>query len=113
MTKRLADHSITANELIERHKQDDPAFRDAWERTSFAREVAHAVIRYRSQHDLTIEQLAEQLGVDIDVVGTIEEGDMDPDVGTLRLLSEHLGLRFVLDIHPAGSSGAEVTYSVA
>jgi ribosome-binding protein aMBF1 (putative translation factor) len=113
MSKRLNDNSISADELTVRLLEADPAFREAWERGAFAREVAHVVIRYRAEHDLSIEQLAARLGVDPEVVGTLEDGEEDPDVGMLRLLSEHLGVRFVLDIHPAGSSGAEVTYSVA
>jgi ribosome-binding protein aMBF1 (putative translation factor) len=113
MIDRLNANSISVDQLIERHARDDPAFGEEWERTAFAREVAHAVIRYRVDHDLSIEQLAELLAVDSETIGELEDGESDPDVGMLRRLSAHLGLRFTLDIRPAGSTGAEITYSVA
>ncbi|MDQ3693997.1 MAG: helix-turn-helix domain-containing protein [Chloroflexota bacterium] len=113
MTDRLAAMSITAEDLIERHMQDNSAFRDEWERGAFGREVAHAVIRYRIAHDLDIEQLADRLGVAAETVGTVEDGENDPEVGILRLLSARLGFRFTLDIHPANPAGVEVVYSVA
>lgn len=112
MIDRLNANSISVEQLVERHKREDPAFAEEWERTAFAREVAHAVIRYRADHDLTIEQLADVLGVDSETVGNLEDGERDPDVGMLRRLSAHLGLRFTIDIHPADSTGAEITYSV-
>lgn len=94
MTNQLAAKSTSVEDLIERHLRDDPAFRDEWERGAFAREVAQAVIRYRIAHELGIEQLAERLGIDPETVGALEDGENDPDVGTLRLLSERLGFRF-------------------
>lgn len=113
MIDRLNGNSITVDQLIERHKRDDSAFGEEWEGTAFAREVAHAVIRYRVDKSLSIEQLADLLGVESETVGELEDGEIDPDVGTLRRLSAHLGLRFTLDIHPADPTGAEMTYSVA
>lgn len=113
MIDRLEGNSIPVDQLIEQHKRDDPDFGEEWERTAFAREVAHAVIRYRADHDLSIEQLAALLGMDSETVGNLEDGESDPDVSMLRRLAAHLGLRFTLDIHPADPSGAEITYSVA
>lgn len=75
--------------------------------------MAHAVIRYRVNHGLTIERLADVLDVENETVGALEDGELDPDVGMLRRHSAHLGLRFTLDIHPADSTGAEITHSVA
>lgn len=113
MNERLDANSISVDQLIERHKRDDPAFGTEWERTAFAREVAHAVIRYRADHGWTVEQLADVLGVQSETTGELEDGEIDPDVGMLRRLSAHLGLRFTLDIHPADPTGAEIIYSVA
>lgn len=113
MKHTLEGDSISPDELNDRHRQDDPAFRDEWDRTAFGRDVAHAVIRYRAAQGLDVEQLATRLGVDAGRVETIEDGETDPDVRTLRLLAAHLGLRFTLDIHATTPSGAEVTYSVA
>ncbi len=112
-TDYLPPGTISATELIERYKRDDPAFREMWERTAFARDVALAVLRYRAEHGLDIDQLADRLGVDSETVGALEDGEDDPDIHTLRLLSERLGLRFELDIHPGATSGVEMTHSVA
>lgn len=113
MTNRLQTNSISAAELIERHAQDDPGFRAEWERTAFARDVALAVVRYRLDHGLDTDQLAARLGVDSETVAVLEDGEDDPDIHMLRLLSARLGLRFALDIHPGTSSGVEVIHSVA
>lgn len=112
-TDRLPLGTLSAAELIEQHRRDDPAFREMWDRTAFARDVSHAVIRYRVDHGLDMDQLAARLGVDPEVVGVLEDGEDDPSIETLRLLSERLGLRFALDIHPGPSSGVEVIHSVA
>lgn len=113
MIDRLNANSISVDQLIERHEREDADFGKKWAASAFTREVAHAVVRYRVGHDLSIGQLADLLGVNDETVGTLEDGEIDPDVGTLRLLSAHLGLRFTLDIHPADPTGAEITFSVA
>ncbi len=110
---RLPPGTISAEELFEQHRRDDPEFAEWWERTAFAREVSHAVIRYRVDHGLDIDQLAAQLEVHPDEVGVLEDGEDAPDLQTLRLPAERLGLRFALDIHPGPSSGVEVIHSVA
>lgn len=113
MSDRRPEGTITFEELLDRHRRSDPAFAAEWERTAFAREVSLVVLHYRTAAGLTIEQLAERLGVDPEVVGVLEDGEDDPGIGTLRLLSERLGLRFTIDIHPSSPSGVEMTYSVA
>lgn len=113
MTNHLPKTSYSVEEVIERHRRDDPAFRESWDRSAFARDVSIAVLRYRVEHGLDIDQLAAHLGVDPETVGILEDGEEDPDLRTLRLLSERLGLRFALDIHPDPSSGVEVIHSVA
>ena len=113
MTTHKPATSLSVDEVIERHKRQDPDFSERWDRGAFARDVAHAVLRYRIDHGLDMDQLAARLGVDSEMVGVLEEGEDDPDIGTLRLLSERLGLRFALDIHPGPSSGVEVIHSVA
>lgn len=113
MTTDFRTVGLSAQESLERSLAADPEFRDLWERSAFAREVSLAVLHYRTAAGLTIEQLAERLGVDPEVVGVLEDGEDDPGIGTLRLLSERLGLRFTIDIHPGSPSGVEMTYSVA
>lgn len=86
----------------------DPDFRAYWERTVFARAIAIEVIRYRSQHGLSQRDLAERLGVTQSVVGRLELGEHEPKTATLRKLSQILGMRFVLEIHPAGQPDQSV-----
>ena len=113
MTDQLRKTSYTLDEVIDDHKRADPEFAAWWDRTAFARDVSIAIIRYRVDHGLDIDQLAAELGVDPEVVGSLEDGEDDPSIETLRLLAERLGLRFALDIHPGPSSGVEVIHSVA
>lgn len=80
----------------------NPEFRDYWERTALARAVAHQVIRYRIEHGLSQSALARLLGVSQPVVARLEMGEHEPKISTLRKLSQRLGLRFKLDIHPTG-----------
>jgi transcriptional regulator with XRE-family HTH domain len=80
----------------------DPDFRAYWERTAFARAVAVEVIKYRAEHGLSQRALASQLGVSQAVVGRLELGEHEPRTATLRKLSQNLGMRFLLEIHPTG-----------
>lgn len=109
---KMLAKSSSIDDVIERNLEADPEFRADWERTAFAREVATSLVRYRQAHGLKIDQLASQLGLDAEAVGILEEGEEDLDVSTLRLLSERLGLSFLLDIHPAKPDSVEVIYSV-
>ncbi len=113
MNSHVPKPSYSVDEVIERHRQADPVFREECDRTAFARDVSIAVLRYRVEHGVDIDQLAAHLGVDPETVGVLEDGEDNPSIETLRLLSERLGLRFALDIHPSPSSGVEVIHSVA
>ena len=113
MTDQKHRTNYSVDEVIERHMRQDPDFRERWERSAFARDVAHAVLGYRIDHGFDMDQLAARLGIDVELLGELEEGEDDPSLETLRLLSERLGLRFALDIHPGPSSGVEVIHSVA
>lgn len=85
----------------------DPAFHEEWERTAYARAIANQVIRYRVEHGLSQAALARKLGVSQPVVGRLELGEHEPRISTLRNLSEKLGMRFVIDIHPANAARPE------
>lgn len=113
MTDRPDRTSLTFEELIAWQKRQDPAFAERWDCGAFARDVSLAVLRYRTDHGLDMDQLAQRLGVDPETVEVLEEGEFDPDLSTLRLLAERLGLRFALDIHPGSTTGVEMAYSVA
>jgi DNA-binding XRE family transcriptional regulator len=99
--KPVMAQTVSFREML--HEQmKDPDFRAEWERTAFARAVANQVIKYRIDHGLSQTALARRLGVSQSVVGRLELGEHEPKISTLRRLSQVLGLRFGLDIHPAG-----------
>lgn len=83
--------------------RQDPAFRAYWERTALARAVALAVIGYRVQHHLTQTQLAEKLGVRQPQVARLEMGEHNPSLEMLQRLARTLGLRFIIEVAPAGA----------
>lgn len=94
--------TITYEELL--HEQlRDPKFREEWERTAYTRAIANQVVRYRAAHGLSQAALARKLGVSQPVVGRLELGEHEPKISTLRNLSEKLGMRFMIDIHPANA----------
>lgn len=87
-------------EQLLKDRLKDPKFRENWERTALARAVAIEVVKYRSQHGLSQSALARRLGVSHAVVWRLELGEHEPKIATLRKLSQVLGLRFIIDIHP-------------
>ena len=78
----------------------DPEFRAEWERLTMARAVGQCVMRYRVQHSLSQRKLAQILGIKQPQVARLEAGTHDPSFETLRLLSEQLGMEFLVDISP-------------
>jgi len=97
--------TITYDEAMEM-LLEDPEFREYWERTAFARAIAIQIIRYRAEHGLSQTALARRLGVSQASVGRLELGEHEPKISTLRNLSEKLGMRFSIDIHPEGQAPA-------
>lgn len=91
---------MTSFERLLEEQLKDPDFRADWERTALARAVANQVIGYRIDHGLSQTALARRLGVSQAVVGRLELGEHEPKIATLRKLSQVLGLRFTIDIHP-------------
>jgi ribosome-binding protein aMBF1 (putative translation factor) len=80
----------------------DPAFRDEWDRTTFAREVAKRVIAYRVEHDLSQAELGKRLRMAQSAVARLEAGEREPSLGTLSRLARRLGLQFHIHITPSG-----------
>ncbi len=98
-------NAISHDEMM-RTMLEDPEIREDWEKTAFARAIAHQVIRYRIDHDLSQRDLAKRLGVSQGLVGRLELGEHEPRFSTLQMLSRALGIRFSIDIHPEGSKPA-------
>jgi transcriptional regulator with XRE-family HTH domain len=110
-------------EIREEQLRQAPEFRAYWERTALARAVALAVIGYRIKHHLTQTQLAEELGARQPQVARLEMGEHTPSLEMLHRLARTLGLRFIVEVAPAGEgvpasaltlpSGMEVIEDVA
>jgi ribosome-binding protein aMBF1 (putative translation factor) len=85
----------------------DPEFRAYWERTAFARELSLIVLRKRNELGLTIEELAAKLNVDPEVIGVLEDGEEDPPLRVLDLLSRELGIGFTVSIDASSKDDSE------
>ena len=99
----------TNDELIAEQLRSDPEFRAEWERTALARAVAVAIVRYRSEHDLSQRELAERLGMKQPQVARLELGEVNPGMETLMRVSGQLGIEFTIDVRPAGTPVHNVT----
>ncbi len=91
----------TDDELIAEQLRDDPEFRAEWKRTTLARAVAVAIVRYRAEHDLSLRELAGHLGMKQPQVARLELGEVNPSMETLMRISAHLGIEFTIDVRPA------------
>lgn len=65
----------TNDELIAEELRTNPAFRDEWGRTAPGRAVATALVRYRSDHDLSQRELADRLAMAESDVACLELGE--------------------------------------
>ena len=100
-------HLRTTKEIREEHLQNDPIFREYWERTALARAVALAVVGYRLEHGLTQTKLSEKLGVHQPHVSRLELGEHNPSFEMLQRISRELGLRFIVQIGPSDEEAPE------
>jgi ribosome-binding protein aMBF1 (putative translation factor) len=97
---------INARDVLQEHLQN-PEFRAEWARTALARAVALAVVGYRAKHGLTQTQLGQKLGVRQPHVARLEMGEHTPSLEMLQRLSRVLGMRFIVEVAPAGETERE------
>jgi ribosome-binding protein aMBF1 (putative translation factor) len=93
------------DELIAEQLRVDPEFREAWERTSIGRAVATALVRYRTDHDVSQHEIAERLSVGDSQVARLELGETNLSVNTSMWLSTQLGIQPHMDVAPSASDG--------
>lgn len=84
-------------EVVDRQRKD-PAFRDVWDRSAFAREVAVRIVRYRADRGLTQAQLARAVGMQQSVIARLERGEQPPSLATLARVTAGTGIEFHLDV---------------
>jgi DNA-binding XRE family transcriptional regulator len=97
---KLSDMKTAGEVLAEDLK--DPKFREEWERTALAREVATRVVAYRAEHNLSQGELGRLLGISQPAVARIEAGNHEPSLSRLRQLSRGLDMEFHIDITQKG-----------
>jgi len=97
---KLSDMKTAREVLAE--DLENPKFREEWERTALAREVATRVVAYRAEHNLSQEGLGRLLGISQPAVARIEAGDHEPTLSRLRQLSRSLAMEFHIDITQQG-----------
>jgi DNA-binding XRE family transcriptional regulator len=83
----------------------DPELAAEWERTAVARAVAIWLCRYRAEHGLTQQQLADRVGMKQAAIGRLELGETEPRVTTLLRLAAALGEALVLEVDGTGRPG--------
>ncbi len=101
--------TIVAGDEVLSRQLEDRAFREEWDRTAFAREVAVRVVTYRAEHGLSQSALAKILGMAQPGVARLESGDHTPTIETLRRLSRALGTDLTIDVGPGRSQLLEKT----
>lgn len=99
----------TTHEALMANLLADPELAREWEAGTIARAIANQVIRYRVDHGLSQRTLAARLGVSAALVGRLELGEHEPRLSTLQMLTRKLGIRFSIDIYPAGASERPAT----
>ncbi len=99
----------TNDELLAEELRADPKFRAAWERTALGRAVAVAIVRYRTQHELSQRDLAKRLGMKQPQVARLEIGEINPSMDTLMRIAAQLKIEFTIDVRPTGSPVRNVT----
>jgi len=105
---KLSDMT-TNDELLAEQLRADPEFRAEWERTTLARAVAVAVVRYRAEHDLSQRDLAQLLDIKQPQIARLELGEVNPGMDTLMRLASGLGIEFTIDVRPARTKARNVT----
>ena len=93
---------ISSEDLLQQHLKN-PQFRAEWERTTLARAVAIAVIRYRAERKLSQAGLAKLVGMSQSNIARLEIGEHNPSVDMLQRLAKGLGLHFILSVAPDGT----------
>jgi ribosome-binding protein aMBF1 (putative translation factor) len=84
-------------EVVDRQRAD-PEFRDVWDRSAFAREVAVRIVGYRADRGLTQAQLARAVGMQQSVIARLERGEQPPSLATLARITAGTGIEFHLDV---------------
>ena len=86
----------SAEEASRRRAARSAVYRAQQEKNAQFREVAWLLIKYRMDHGLTQQQLAERVGTSYSQISRIESGRHEASLSTLRRIAEALDLRLLI-----------------
>jgi DNA-binding XRE family transcriptional regulator len=95
----MARKTTPVSELAEEWMRD-PEFRAEYDALAEEFEIAEALIRARSQTNLTQDQIAERMGTSRTAVVRLESGRGNPSLKTLRRYAEATGTKLSLSFVP-------------
>jgi ribosome-binding protein aMBF1 (putative translation factor) len=96
----------------ERWAARDSAYRAQREARAPYREIAWILIKYRMDHGLTQQQLAERLGTSYSQISRIESGRQKTNLDTLLRIARALDLKMVIGFEGTSSEGKPVRQTV-
>jgi len=100
---------ISFDDFLAKQLQN-PEFRQEWERTAVARAVAIWLCRYRIDHGLAQEELADRAGMKQSAISRLEIGETEPKLSTLLRLAKALDTPLNVSLAPGDP---EVTIAAA
>ena len=86
----------TAEEASRGRAARNATYRALKEKHEPFREVAWLLIKYRMDHGLTQQQLADKVGTSYSQISRIERGQHETSIRTLRRIAEALDLRLLI-----------------
>jgi len=92
----------TFDQAIEERRASDDEFRQLWDSTAFAREVANRVVAYRTGNNLSQRALAKLAGMTQPAVARLEAAEHEPSLATLAKLTKATGLTFLMKVADGG-----------
>ena len=110
--QRHRSDRIVAEDIQLRAAQD-AGFRARWEAGAEFREIAWLLIKYRMDHGLTQEQLAERVGTSATHISRIESGRHKTSLSTLLRIAHALDLKLVIGFERPSRDGKLERQTVA
>ena len=101
---KLQTHDERLAELL----ATDADFRKHWDAEVLARTFGLAVLKCRTEHDLTQAALGNLVGVPQSQIARIEDGEHTPSLPTMVKVCDALGLELTLTISPKLESRREI-----
>lgn len=96
--------AYTFQDFLKEELENDPEFKKEWEASQTEREMNISLIRARVAAKMTQKELSERSGINQSNISRIENGDISPNVSTLKKLAEALGTTLKIEFIPNDTS---------